>query len=80
MTKPRSWKEVLAHPDIESIDDHRKEFPEDSQSEMWIYVWLKPHVENPVTNEMGGGFYAGDMKDVISHFSWNSVRVAKQFA
>jgi len=70
MKKPRSWKEVLAHPDISSIDDHRKEFAEDSQSEMWIYVWLKAHADNPVCGEKGGGFYAGSMRDVIDHFSW----------
>ena len=69
MTKPRSWKEVLAHPDIRSIDDDRKEFPD--SEDMEIYVWVHPHVENPVTNEMGGGFYAGNMRDVIDHFSWS---------
>jgi len=69
MPKPRSWKEVLAHPDIESIDDSRKEFPD--SEDMEIYVWLKPHADNPVCGEKGGGFYAGCMRDVIDHFSWN---------
>ena len=69
MTKPRSWKQVLAHPDIRSIDDDRKEFAD--SVDMDIYVWLHPHIENPVTGEMGGGFYAGDMRDVIDHFSWS---------
>ena len=44
--------------------------PSDSV-DMDIYVWLHPHIENPVTGEMGGGFYAGDMRDVIDHFSWS---------
>ena len=71
MAKPRSWKQVLAHPDIESIDDDRewarKNDPYSEDCNIWVN--LHDHVQNPVCGTEGG-FYAGDMKDVISHFYW----------
>ena len=73
MPKPRSWKEVLAHPDIESIDDDREwaRINDPHSEDCNIWVNLHDHVQNPVCGTEGGGFYAGDMKDVISHFYWN---------
>ena len=69
MTKPRSWKEVLAHPCIESIIDNRKASPDSEDMEIWVN--LEDNVDNPVCGTKGGGFYAGCMRDVIDHFSWS---------
>jgi len=73
MTKPRSWKEVLSHPDIDSIEDNREEAKrlDPTSDDMEIWVNLKDDAENPVTGEMGAGFYAGDMRDVIDLLYWD---------
>ena len=66
MKKPRSWKELLNHPEIDYIDDARKEFPD--SGDMEIYISIKDEIENPVTGEKGGGFFVGSFKDALNHF------------
>jgi secreted Zn-dependent insulinase-like peptidase len=66
MKKPKSWAQLLEHPEIHSIDDGRKEFPD--SGEMEIYISIHDGVENPVTGEKGGGFFVGSFKDALDHF------------
>ena len=62
-TKPKSWAELAKHPDIFAIQDDRKEFKDSGENE--ILIIFHDHVENPVTGELGGGFYAGSFKDAL---------------
>tara|TARA_Y100000401_G_scaffold26474_1_gene18795 strand:- start:445 stop:660 length:216 start_codon:yes stop_codon:yes gene_type:complete len=66
MKKPRSWAELKKHPEISSIEDDRKEFPDSGQME--IYISIYDHIENPVTGEKGGGFFVGSFRDALRHF------------
>ena len=66
MKKPKSWAQLLEHPEIHSIDDGRKEFPD--SGEMEIYISIYDGVENPVTGEKGGCFFVGSFKDALDHF------------
>ena len=61
-----SWAQLLEHPEIHSIDDGRKEFPD--SGEMEIYISIHDGVVNPVTGEKGGGFFVGSFKDALDHF------------
>jgi len=67
MSKPRSWKEALAHPDIDHLDNWgkpKKGSPDEFDPYLWIQ--LKDHVENPHTGEQGGGFFISGLKDLTS--------------
>ena len=61
--KPISWVELAKHPDIFSIQDDRNEFKNSGENE--VLIILHDHVSNPVTGELGGGFYAGSFKDAL---------------
>jgi hypothetical protein len=62
--KPRSWKEAKALPFVSYIkrEDSREE------DEMNIFVHLEDNEPNPVTGEVGGGFYVANFADFISHY------------
>ena len=38
MKKPKSWAQLLEHPEIHSIDDGRKEFPDSGEMEIYISI------------------------------------------
>lgn len=64
LKKPKSWKEVEALPFISQIE--RESYRE--KDEMHIFIYLKDDEPNPVTGEMGGGFYVVNLADFISHY------------
>jgi|TARA_X000001382_G_scaffold85136_1_gene60327 hypothetical protein len=57
----KSWSDLNRHPDIIKIEDLRKEFKNSGQNEIIIHI--NQFVTNPVTGELGGAFYAADLKD-----------------
>lgn len=63
-SKPKSWKEVEALPFVSHIE--RESYRE--KDEMYIFIHLNDDVPNPVTGEMGGGFYVANLADFISHY------------
>ena len=62
--KPKSWKEVEALPFVSHIEreSSREEY------EMNIFIDLEDNEPNPVTGEMGGGFYVANFADFISQY------------
>jgi hypothetical protein len=68
--KPKSWKEVEALPFVSHIEREsgREEY------EMNIFIHLEDNEPNPVTGEIGGGFYVANFADFISHY-WESSNI-----
>ena len=69
MKKPKSWADLIKHPDIFRIEDDRNLFKNSGQSE--ILIIMNDDADNPVTGEKGGGFYAGSFQDAITNFNWD---------
>jgi len=61
--KFKSWEDLKNHPDIESIEDMRKEFKNSMYQD--ILINIKEESENPVTGELGGCFYASSFRDAV---------------
>jgi len=62
--KPRSWKNIEALPFVSHIvrEGGREDY------ELSIFIQLEDNEPNPVTGEMGGGFYVANLADFISHY------------
>tara|TARA_Y100001963_G_scaffold20540_1_gene26295 strand:+ start:95 stop:373 length:279 start_codon:yes stop_codon:yes gene_type:complete len=64
-SKPRSWKEALAHPNVQAID------PEEHDGLTKFYVSIANHVYNPVTDWMGGAFFVESFRELRDQLNWN---------
>jgi len=63
--KITTWKQLEKHELIYEIETHGKAVHGHDYNRYMI--WLYDDVENPVTGEMGGGFYAEDINDALSN-------------
>ena len=62
--KPKSWKEAESLPFVSFIEKE----PNRPADEPSIWVQLKDDVDNPVTGEVGSGFYVCNFYDFLSHY------------
>ena len=62
--KPKSWKEAEALPFINFIEKEPNRCPDEPS----IWVQLMDDIDNPVTGEIGSGFYVCNFKDFLSHY------------
>ena len=62
--KPKSWKEAESLPFINFIEKEPNRCPYEPS----IWVQLKDDVDNPVTGDVGSGFYVCDFQDFLSHY------------
>ena len=75
MSDITTWKQLEQH---ELIDEIRIDGPEVHGHNYNRYmIWLKDGVDNPVTGEIGGGFYAEDLKDALSNLGITTARTTK---
>ena len=62
--KPKSWKEAEALPFVSFIEKE----PNRLDDEPSIWVQLMDDVDNPVTGELGSGFYVCNLYDFLNHY------------